>query len=93
MTENDSAHAAAAGDNDIGGTLHDAVAAWLQHLGEDTGCSPHTLDAYGRDVRQFLGWLKRDLGRPAGVDDLAQLDVRRFRAYLAARRRARLGDR
>lgn len=92
MTENDSVHAPETGD-DIGGTLHDAVVAWLQHLGEDTGCSAHTLDAYGRDVRQFLGWLKRDLGRPAGVDDLASLDVRRFRAYLAARRRAKLGDR
>jgi integrase/recombinase XerC len=76
-----------------GGDLHDAVVAWLRHLAEDTGCSDHTIDAYGRDVRQFLGWLKRDLGRALVIDDLAGLDVRRFRAYLAARRRARLGDR
>ena len=76
-----------------GGDLHDAVVAWLRHLAEDTGCSNHTVDAYGRDVRQFLGWLKRDLGRTLVIDDLAGLDVRRFRAYLAARRRAKLGDR
>jgi integrase/recombinase XerC len=76
-----------------GGDLHDAVVAWLRHLAEDTGCSDHTIDAYGRDVRQFLGWLKRDLGRSLVIDDLAGLDVRRFRAYLAARRRAKLGDR
>ncbi len=79
--------------DDAGGELHDADVAWLQHLSADTGCSDHTIEAYGRDVRQFLGWLKRDLGRIPCMDDLAQLDVRRFRAYLAARRRGKLGDR
>jgi integrase/recombinase XerC len=77
----------------LGGDLQDAVAAWLVHLSADVGCSDNTLDAYERDLRQFLTWLKRDLGHTPCVSDLVRLDAKRFRAFLAARRRARLGDR
>lgn len=34
-----------------------AVAAWLDHLRVEVGASPHTLDAYGRDVRAVFAAL------------------------------------
>ena len=42
------------------GDLHDAVVAWLRHLAEDTGCSDHTIDAYGRDVLSRIIYGGRD---------------------------------
>jgi integrase/recombinase XerC len=73
--------------------LRNALDAWLAYLAADVGCSLNTLDAYERDVRQLLLWLKTDLGRLPSLGDLGQLDARRFRAFLAARRRASLSSR
>ncbi len=77
----------------LGQALRDAMAAWLAHLAFEVGCSENTLDAYERDLRQFLSWLKTDLERAPDIGDLAQLDAKRFRAFLAARRRVRLSSR
>lgn len=77
----------------LGPRLRKATDAWLAQLATDVGCSDNTLDAYERDLRQFLSWLSSDLGRPPDIDDLARLDARCFRAFLAARRRARLSSR
>ena len=48
----------------------------------------NTLQAYDRDLRQFLTWLKGELGHAPCLADLANLDARRFRAFMASRRRA-----
>jgi len=77
----------------LGQALRDAMAAWLAHLAFEVGCSENTLDAYERDLRQFLSWLKTDLECAPDIGDLAQLDAKRFRAFLAARRRVRLSSR
>jgi integrase/recombinase XerC len=65
-----------------------ATADWLAHLEHERGASENTLQAYGRDLRQFLGWLKGELGHAPCLADLARLDTKRFRAFMAARRRA-----
>jgi hypothetical protein len=31
--------------------LRDAIAAWLSWLGDERRCSPHTIGAYGRTLR------------------------------------------
>jgi integrase/recombinase XerC len=72
--------------------LCDAADAWLAHLATSVGCSHNTIDAYERDLRQFLAWLKGDLGRAPCIGDLVKLDAKRFRAFLAARRRRRLSN-
>jgi integrase/recombinase XerC len=68
--------------------LERAVSAWLAHLRHERGHAEKTLEAYARDVRQFLTYLAQQLGYPPCLADLARLDLKAFRGFLAARRRA-----
>jgi integrase/recombinase XerD len=73
-------------------SLDDGVDLFLDHLKVERGLARLTLDAYGRDLARFTGFLA-DRGR-ADVDDIAPLDVTDFlnvlaQAGLAARSRAR----
>jgi integrase/recombinase XerC len=64
-------------------TAHE-IAHWLSHLGAERRMSPETVEAYGRDVRQFLDFLAEHFGRRvtlAMLRDLAPSDVRAFMAY------------
>ena len=63
-------------------------AVWLDQLARRRGRSKQTVDAYGRDVEQFIAFLERKLGRPAGLPDVAAIDVKFVRAYMADRRKA-----
>ncbi|HRK23983.1 MAG TPA: tyrosine recombinase XerC [Beijerinckiaceae bacterium] len=63
-----------------------ALRQWLGHLASERRLSANTLDAYGRDMRQFLVFIEERGGRPAKVDDLAGLTPADVRAFLAARR-------
>ncbi|HZT49697.1 MAG TPA: tyrosine recombinase XerC [Hyphomicrobiaceae bacterium] len=65
-----------------------AAQAWLIHLAHEQGAAVNTLAAYERDLKHFLSWLKADLGHAPCLADLARLDAKRFRAFMAARRRA-----
>ena len=67
--------------------LQEAVLGWLSHLEHERGQASKTVEAYARDVRQFLTWLKGTLGHAPCMADLARLDAKRFRAFMAARRR------
>ena len=60
------------------------ISHWLTHLGAERRMSPKTVEAYGRDVRQFLGFLAEHFGRRvtlAALRDLAPQDVRAFMAH------------
>ena len=70
-----------------------AAADWLAHLGHERGATGNTLQAYARDLGQFLAWLKGDLGHAPCLADLARVDARRFRAFMAARRRTGMASR
>src|SRR5262245_54419369 len=73
--------------------LREAVDAWLAHLAQERGRADKTLEAYERDVRQFLGWLRTKLGHAPCMAELAGLGARDFRAFMAARRRAKFAGR
>ncbi|MGE0024814.1 MAG: tyrosine recombinase XerC [Hyphomicrobium sp.] len=75
------------GELPLAGDLAAAAGAWLDHLAHERGRSPATLASYERDLRQFLAFLKRDLGHPPCLADLARLDVKAVRRFLSARRR------
>jgi integrase/recombinase XerC len=62
------------------------IAGWLGYLGAERRMSPKTLDAYGRDVRQFLGFLAGHLGGAPSLKQLAKLTPADVRAFMAARR-------
>jgi integrase/recombinase XerC len=46
----------------LGDDLRRTVEGWLAHLAHERGAADKTLEAYARDLRQFLAWLKGDLG-------------------------------
>ena len=63
-----------------------AAAAWLRHLAGERRLSARTLEAYGRDVRQFLAFLKERFGEPPRIADFTDCAPGDLRAFLARRR-------
>jgi integrase/recombinase XerC len=66
---------------------------WLEHLGAERRMSPKTVEAYRRDVLQFLAFLADHLGGTPTLQDLARLAPADVRAFMAARRAAGIGSR
>ena len=66
---------------------------WLAHLGAERRYSPKTLEAYRRDVEQFLDFLTEHLGGRPSLKDLTALTPADVRAFLAKRRAEGIGSR
>lgn len=62
------------------------LAQWIAYLSDERRFAANSIDAYQRDVAAFLGFLQGHLGGEAGGADLAKLEPRDLRAYLAHRR-------
>ncbi|KOX43623.1 tyrosine recombinase XerC [Streptomyces purpurogeneiscleroticus] len=65
--------------------LRAAVQAWIEGLARERRMSPNTVEAYGRDLRQFLHHLASRQSTPT-IPMLVGLKVRDIRAFMAARR-------
>lgn len=63
------------------------VAEWRRWLADLRRLSPKTLEAYGRDVDDFVRFLTAHLGSPPTVADVGRLSPADYRAFLARRRR------
>ena len=62
------------------------ISRWLGYLGAERRMSPKTLEAYQRDVGQFLDFLAGHLGGAPTLRQLAKLSPADVRAFMAARR-------
>ncbi|MBY0562612.1 MAG: tyrosine recombinase XerC [Hyphomonadaceae bacterium] len=62
------------------------LAQWIAYLREERRFAANSLEAYQRDVAAFLYFLAGHLGGEPSAHDLAQLEPRDLRAYLAYRR-------
>ena len=62
------------------------VARWLGHLGAERRMSANTVEAYERDVRQFLQFLAEHFGEAPSLRHLAKLRSQDVRAFMASRR-------
>jgi integrase/recombinase XerC len=69
------------------------VAQWLAHLGAERRMSPKTLEAYQRDVSQFLAFLAEHLGGAPSLKQLAKITPQDVRAFMAGRRASGIGGR
>jgi integrase/recombinase XerC len=71
----------------LGDDLRQAVARWLDSLVAERGLAAKTREAYERDARQLVAFLVRHRGHAPCLADIAALDARTLRAFLADRRR------
>lgn len=73
--------------------VHDAVERWRRHLSGERRLAVNSLEAYGRDVGQFLAFLTAHLAGPPKLADLAKLTPTDIRAFMASRRNGGAGPR
>lgn len=71
----------------------EAVQGFLDYIGIERHLAAKTVEAYARDIRQFIGFLASEHHRLPDMDQLLALSARDVRAFLAARRGEGVGSR
>jgi integrase/recombinase XerC len=69
------------------------LAAWQRELGSVRRLAPRTLEAYGRDLDQFLSFLAGHAGGPVDLSTIRHLRGADIRAFMALRRSQTMGSR
>lgn len=69
------------------------IAQWMRELGSIKRLAPNTLEAYGRDLSQFMSFLAGHMGGPISLQSLKELRAADIRAFMAQRRTDGLGSR
>src|SRR5262245_59803944 len=74
-------------------SVENLTEAWLAGLAHERRFIPHTLRAYGDDVRRFLTFFAAYRGSRASLSLLQSIAPADLRAFLSERRREGLGPR
>lgn len=69
------------------------IALWMRELGSVKRLADKTLEAYGRDLGQFMSFLAGHMGGPITLQSLKELRAADIRAFMAQRREESLGSR
>lgn len=69
------------------------IALWMRELGSVKRLADKTLEAYGRDLGQFMSFLAGHMGGPISLQSLKELRAADIRAFMAQRREESLGSR
>ncbi|MGV3652009.1 MAG: site-specific integrase, partial [Devosia sp.] len=77
----------------IDAAVQSHLAGWERHLSAVRRLAPLTVEAYRRDVTQFLAFLADYHGGPVGLDALAAIGAPDIRAFMAERRNGAVGSR
>ncbi|QYX57477.1 tyrosine recombinase XerC [Roseovarius sp. SCSIO 43702] len=77
----------------ISPAARDALQAWLDTARALRGASDNTVDAYGRDVAEFLAFFSEHAGGEAGIAALGRVTVTDMRAWMAHMRARDIGPR
>lgn len=70
-----------------------ALVEWRAYLAAEKRHSPKTVEAYDRDVGQFLAFLTEHIGGPPSVAALGDLRTADYRAFMAMRRNEGISSR
>lgn len=70
----------------------DVLPHFLSYLADERRMAANTVEAYGSDLSNFIGFMRGHLGDEPNAKRLSNLKARDIRAYLAARRRDGMTD-
>jgi integrase/recombinase XerC len=70
-----------------------AARSWLSYLNSEKRVAAHTLEAYCRDLIQFLAFMRDHFGEAPSLSTFAEMTPGDLRAFMAARRATGVGSR